>query len=231
METLLLKRRRHVEPATGGQTRQRHALSGDLQQARVCLGDLPAPVPGLFGHTYHFLECALKSPDDQTLVWNLLLGEEARGRGAGGAGGPYPSAERGGAGQRAAAGGRALRLVAQAGGRQDGRVLQDLHEVLQLLGDVLLQQAGRHHRGPGPRVTVKQRPIVAGNAFRFLVGEVTGRSESRSGHAPGDTTWLRLPSSAHLPGWLWSAHSGVKPGKDPQGRVPILVTAVPTPTG
>ena len=102
---------------------------------------------------------------------DLLLGEEARGWGAGGARGAHPSAERGRAGQSPAAGGRVVRLLAQAGGRQHSRVLQDLHDVLQLLRDVVLQQVGRHHGSPGPRVTVKQRPVVAGNAFRFLRGE------------------------------------------------------------
>lgn len=80
-------------------------------------------------------------------------------------GAPPPAAERGGPGQSAAAGRRVLGLVAQAGGREDGGVLQDVHDGLQLLRDMVLQQAGRHHRGPGPRVAVEQRPVVAGNAF------------------------------------------------------------------
>lgn len=96
---------------------------------------------------------------------DFLLGEEARGRGAGGARRPHASAERGCAGQSPAVCGRVLRLLAQAGGRQDSRVLENLHDVLQLLRDMVLQQAGGHHRGPGPCVTVKQRPVVAGNAF------------------------------------------------------------------
>lgn len=115
--------------------------------------------------TYHFLECTFKSPDDEALMRDLLLGEEARGRGAGGAGGAHPSTERGRAGQSPAVRGCVVGLLAQAGGRQHGRVLQDLHDVLQLLRDVVLQQAGCHHSSPGPRVTVKQRPVVAGNAF------------------------------------------------------------------
>lgn len=168
-----------------------------------------SPLPtrqGPFGCTYHFLERAFKGPDDQTLVGNLLLGEEARGRGAGGAGGPHASAERGGAGQRAA-GGRALGLLAQAGGRQDGRVPQDLHQLPQLLGHVVLQQAGRHHRRARARVAVEQRPVVAANAFRFLRGE--GQGGVRAAEATGP--W----GSAHPPGGL----AGVcrePPGQGPQ---------------
>lgn len=98
-------------------------------------------------------------------MWNLLLGEEASGWGAGGARGPHASTEGGGPGQSPAVGGRVLGLLAQAGGREDGRVLQDLHHVLQLLGDVVLEQARGHHCGTGPRMTVEQRPVVAGNTF------------------------------------------------------------------
>ena len=157
------RREDHAEEWAG----QRHALPGDLKEQRCGLSDRP----GVLGHTHHFLECTFKSPNNQALVRDLLLGEEARGRGAGGAWGAHPSAEGGCAGQSPAAGGRVVRLFAQAGGRQYRRVLQDLHDVLQLLRDVVLQQAGGHHGRPGPRVTVKQRPVVAGNAFRFLRGE------------------------------------------------------------
>lgn len=125
----------------------------------------PPQAPGPFRDTYHFLERAFQSPDDQALVRNLLLREEARGWGAGGARRAHASAERGGAGQSPAVGGRVLGLLAQARGRQDGRVLENLHDVLQLLRDMVLQQAGGHHGGPGPCVTVKQRPVVTGNAF------------------------------------------------------------------
>lgn len=106
--------------------------------------------------TYHFLERTFKGADDQALVRDLLLGEEARGRGARGAGGAHPTAKRGCPRQSPAVGRRVVRLLAQAGGRQHSRVLEDLHDVLQLLRDVVLKQAGRHHGCPGPRVSVKQ---------------------------------------------------------------------------
>lgn len=128
-------------------------------------------MPWTIRDTYHLLESAFQSPDDQALVWDLLLGEEARGRGAGGARGAHPSAQGGGAGQSPAVGGCVLGLLPQAGRGQDRRVLQDLHYVLQLLGDMVLQQARCHHGGPGPRVTIKQRPVVAGDALGFLVGQ------------------------------------------------------------
>lgn len=141
------------------------------QQARLWVRECAPPGSRARSGTYHLLEGALQGPDDQALMRDLLLGEEARGWGAGRARGAHPAAQGGCAGQCPAVGGRVLRLLAQAGGRQDGGVLQDLHDVLQLLRDVVLQQARGHHGSPGPRMTIKQRPVMAGDPLGFLVGE------------------------------------------------------------
>ena len=44
-----------------------------------------------------------------------------------------------------------------------------------MLCDVVLQQARRHHSGPGAGVAIKQRPVVAGDALGLLGRE--GRQE------------------------------------------------------
>lgn len=98
---------------------------------------------------------------------HLLLHEEARGRGAGGARGPRCPAERGGPGEGplGAPGGEVVvvvvvGLLAQAGGGQQGGVTQDVLHLLQVLQDVVVQQAGGHHGGARTRVPVKQSPVV-----------------------------------------------------------------------
>lgn len=111
-------------------------------------------------HTYHFFECTFYGPNNQALMWDLLLSEETCWRGAGRAWGSHTTAQRGRPCQCPAVGGRVVRLLSQAGGREDGCVPQDVHDLLQLLQDMVLQQFGSDHSCPWPSVSIKQRPVV-----------------------------------------------------------------------
>lgn len=91
---------------------------------------------------------------------------------------------------------RALWLLPQAGRGKDGGVLQDLHDFLQLLCDVVLQQARCHHGSPRACVAIKQGPVVAGDALGLL-GKEGDRKEVRTWVAPCLTT-LILSISVYL---------------------------------
>jgi len=120
-------------------------------------------------HTpYHVFEGVLDGADHQALVGNLLLDEEARGRGAGRAGGAGGAAERRGPGE-GALGRRGQvvvdRLLAETRGRRQVRTADDLHHLLKVQGDVVMQQAGRHDGRPGAGVAVEHGPVVEGEAL------------------------------------------------------------------
>lgn len=78
-------------------------------------------------------------------MWDLLLGEEACRRGAGRAWGPHATPQGSCPCQCPAVGGCVVRFLSQAGGWEDSRVPQDVHNLLQLLQDVVLQQFGSDH--------------------------------------------------------------------------------------
>lgn len=118
--------------------------------------------------TYHLLECTFYGPNNQALMWDLLLSEEACWRGAGRAWGPHTTTQGGCPCQRPAVGGWIVRVLSQAGGWKDSRVPQDVHNLLQLLQDVVLQQFGSHHSCPRSSVSIKQGPVVQVDPIRVL---------------------------------------------------------------
>ncbi len=63
-------------------------------------------------------------------------------------------------------------LLAQTGGRLEGRVLQDLQHLLQLLLDMEVEELGSEYRGSGTAVTVKQSPVVE-VPFLYLLHRIT----------------------------------------------------------
>lgn len=108
---------------------------------------------------------------------DLLLSEEAwrRRRAARRAGGPCSPTQGGGPSQRPVRPRRAsleervtVRLLAHHGRGRRVQVTQDLYDGLQLAGDVVLQQAGRHDRHARAGVAVEQSPVVEYEAFAVL---------------------------------------------------------------
>lgn len=51
-------------------------------------------------------------------------------------------------------------LLAQAGGRLEVRRAQDVHHLLKVQRDVVVEETRRHHGCPAAGVTVKQAPVV-----------------------------------------------------------------------
>lgn len=152
-----------------------------MQLTNVCNVNFRAP-----RHTYHFLECTFYGPNNQALMWDLLLGEEACWRGAGRAWGPHTTTQGGRPCQRPAVGGRVVGLLSQAGGREDGRVPQDVHDLLQLFQDMVLQQFGSDHSCTRPSVSIKQGPVVQVDPICFL--------EKQEGKKGKEKRWSPLHS-------------------------------------
>lgn len=133
--------------------------------------------------TYHFLECTFYSPNNQALMWDLLLGEEACWRGAGWARGPHAATQGGRPCQCPAVGGRVVRLLSQAGGGEDGCVPQDVHDLLQLFQDMVLQQFGSDHRCSWPSMSIEQGPVVQADPICVL-GRWEGKKRKEKRQSP-----------------------------------------------
>ena len=133
-------------------------------------------------YTYHFLECTFYGPNNQALMWDLLLSEEACWRGAGRARGPHTTTQGGRSRQCPGVGGRVVRLLSQAGGREDGHVPQDVHDLLQLLQDMVLQQFGSDHSCSWPSVSIKQGPVVQVDPICVLEKQRRRKGRKRDGH-------------------------------------------------
>lgn len=113
--------------------------------------------------SYHVFESILNGSDHQALVCNFLLSKEACGWGAGWTRSPRGTPERGSPGEGTLGRwGEVVidRLFAQARGGQQVRSAEDLHHLLKVQGNVVMEKAGGHYSGPRAGVAIKQRPVV-----------------------------------------------------------------------
>lgn len=124
--------------------------------------------------SYHVFEGVLNGSNHQTLMGDFLLGEKACGRGVGGtrsAGGPP---KRSGPGEgTVGCGGEEMidGLLLQASWRRQVGCAEDLHYLLEVQGDVVMEEAGGDDGCPGTSVAIEQCPVVKGEIFRAILQE------------------------------------------------------------
>lgn len=160
-------------------------------------------------YTYHFLECTFYGPNNQALMRDLLLSEEACWRRAGRARGSHTTAQGGRPCQCPAVGGWVVRLLSQARGWEDSCVSQDVHDLLQLLQNMVLQQFGSDHSCPWPSVSIKQGPVVQVDPIWVL--------EKQEGEKGKEKRWSLLHSCEWGDWW----HRGSRWNTDnfPRGNI------------
>lgn len=122
--------------------------------------------------SYHVFESILNRSDYQALLWNLLLSKEARGWASRWARCPRCTPQRccpgectlGRRGEVMIDG-----LLSQTCGSQQVGSAEDLHHLLKVQGDVMMQEVWSHDSSPGASVAVKQRPVVQHQIFRSVL--------------------------------------------------------------
>lgn len=133
--------------------------------------------------SYHVFESILNRSDHQALLWNLLLGKEARGWASRWARCPRRTP------QRCCPGERTLRrrgevmidgLLSQTRGSQQVGSAEDLHHLLKVQRDVMMQEVWSHDGSPGASVAVKQRPVVQHQIFRSVLCNGKRKTEIRN---------------------------------------------------
>lgn len=133
--------------------------------------------------SYHVFESILNRSDHQALLWNLLLGKEARGWASRWARCPRRTP------QRCCPGECTLRrrgevmidgLLSQTRGSQQVGSAEDLHHLLKVQRDVMMQEVWSHDGSPGASVAVKQRPVVQHQIFRSVLCNGKRKTEIRN---------------------------------------------------
>lgn len=122
--------------------------------------------------SYHVFESILNRSDYQALLWNLLLSKEARGWVSRRARCPRCTPQRcrpgectlGSRGEVMIDG-----LLSQTCGSQQVGSAEDLHHLLKVQGDVMMQEVWSHDGSTGASVAVKQRPVVQHQIFRSVL--------------------------------------------------------------
>lgn len=152
--------------------------------------------------SYHVFESILNRSDYQALLWNLLLSKEACGRASRRARCPCCTPQRCCPGEcTLGCRGEVMidGLLSQTRGSQQVGSAKDLHHLLKVQGDVMMQEMWSHDGSPWASMAVKQCPVIQHQIFRsVLYRDKKSRNQTKTTYNAKQIPELVLCTSHHF---------------------------------